>query len=55
MEPVKSGSYNRLTILSEVIYIILEIWSIKDGSVNSRKLLTGRLLSKVYCVQYIHP
>ena len=35
---VKSGSNNRPALLSEVIYIILQIGTTKGGSINRREL-----------------
>ena len=49
---VKSGSNNRLALLSEVVYIILQSATTEGGSNKRRELLTGGLLTKVYCRIY---
>ena len=44
--PIKNGSKIQLALLSEVIYIILQVRTTKSGSTNRRELLT-----EVYCIQ----
>ena len=41
---VKNGANNRLAVLSEVIYIIWQIWTTKGGSIKRCELLT-----ELYC------
>ena len=49
MGPVKSRSNNRLALLSEVSYIILQIRTTESGSIKHNKLLTGEQLTEIYC------
>ena len=49
--PVKTGSNNRLSLLPEVIYIILQIRTTKGGgSIKRCGLLAGELLTEAYCI-----
>ena len=42
--------WDRLALLSQVIYVMLQIRTAKGGSIKRRELLTGELLNKVYCI-----
>ena len=48
--PAKSGSNNRLALFSEIIHIILLIRTTKGGSFKRSELITGELLTEVYCI-----
>ena len=52
---VKSGSKNKLTLLSEVIYIISIIPTTKIASIKCHELLTDKLLTEVSSIRVLRP